>query len=319
MQRPRQRSLPPGGTTTMLAMADGWPVRAMHWPGRRQTGVLLVTGRGDFAEKYAETLWDLVDAGWPVAVFDWRGQGLSGRVGITPAHGDTPGFDLWAADLAQVIGWAGTVLPGPLNVMAHSMGGHFVLRHLLAGGGGPKTGIARAVLLAPMLGIAAPPFGPAITGLVARAMVALGRGGQWVLGGSAFLQGPPGSARQLLLTSDAARYADEGWWVRHDPALAMGSVTWGWLAEAITACRALVARAQAMPLPVPVRVLLASNERLVSNAATQAALAGRAELVTLAGAHELLREADALRAAALSQVLDFLAQDADDSRHEHGF
>jgi lysophospholipase len=309
MERQRQRSLPPGATTTMLAMADGWPLRALHWPGRdaSRPPVLLVTGRGDFIEKYAETLWDLVDAGWPVASFDWRGQGLSGRVGISPAHGDTPGFGRWAADLAAVIAWAGAVLPGPLTVMAHSMGGHFVLRHLLAGGGGPKTGIARAVLLAPMLGIAAPPLGPGLTGLVARAMVALGRGPQWVLGGSAFLQGPPGSARQLLLTSDAARYADEGWWVRHDPRLAMGSVTWGWLAEALAACRVLVAEAQAVPLPVPVKVLLAARERLVLNRATEAALAQRAELVVLAGGHELLREADALRADALAQALDFLA------------
>lgn len=141
----RRRTLPAGGVRSFVAMRDGWPVRTMRWapaedgPGR----VLILTGRADFVEKYAETLHDLVDAGWGVTCFDWRGQGLSRRLGKTPQHGASPGFNVWLDDLAEIM--AGETAEGPIKVMAHSMGGHLLLRYLAAGGRGvERAEIGRA-------------------------------------------------------------------------------------------------------------------------------------------------------------------------------
>ena len=127
----RRRTLPAGGERLFLPMNDGWPVRLLHWTRRdaARSHLLMVTGRADFAEKYAETLHDLIDAGWGMTIFDWRGQGLSRRVGKTPMHGASPigagpGFDVWLDDLAQIVDWATDRAEGPVQAIAHSMGGH---------------------------------------------------------------------------------------------------------------------------------------------------------------------------------------------------
>ncbi|WP_353218458.1 alpha/beta hydrolase, partial [Sandarakinorhabdus sp.] len=158
----RRRMLPPGGTSAYVTLRDGWPVRTLCWP-RRAGGpgtILLLTGRGDFAEKYTETLHDLTEAGWGVAMFDWRGQGLSRRLGKTPHHGASPGFGVWLDDLGEMVEWAAS--DGPVHVIGHSMGGHLLLRHLAAGG----RNVARAVVLAPMVGLAARPLGAWLTRLL---------------------------------------------------------------------------------------------------------------------------------------------------------
>ena len=51
-------------------------------------------------------------------------------------------------------------------------------------------------------------------------------------GGGPRIKAAPGSDRQLLLTSDPERYGDEAWWTAQNPALSMGSPTYGWLAAA---------------------------------------------------------------------------------------
>ena len=319
----RRRTLPPGGHVVLQPMADGWPVRSLYWPAKQNGpgSILLLTGRADFAEKYAETLHDLIDAGWGVATFDWRGQGRSGRVGDDSMKGDAPagGFDRWLADLDTLIGWFHRVLPPPWFAIGHSMGGHLLLRHLA----GENCEFERAVLLAPMLGVSARPLGAPLARLLARLMVGLGLGHRYVAGGGPRLPREPGSARQLLLTTDPERYGDEGWWVEQNPALALGSSTWGWLAAAFASLDALLKPprglrgtgegARRVPalqrITTPVLVLVAEPDGLVDNAITRNAVAtmAHATLEAVPGAgHELLREASDIRARVLARVTDFL-------------
>jgi lysophospholipase len=303
----RRHGLPPGGTRQIRGMRDGWPVRTMFWPGRdpAKGAILLLNGRGDFIEKYAETIHDLVDAGWGVASFDWRGQGLSGRLGDAPEKGHADSFEPWLADLDELTGWFHAVLPGPWFAMAHSMGGHLLLRRLAAGGGG----FARVVLLSPMLGMLAPPVGPRLARLMARVMVLLGRGGDYVRGGGPRIKAEPGSDRQLLLTSDPERYGDEAWWAAQDPGLSIGSPTYGWLDAAFRSLGVLFAGVGRVVTPL--LLLIPGDDKLVDNAATrhaQALLPG-SELVVFPGAgHELLREASDTRAQVLARALAFLMQ-----------
>jgi lysophospholipase len=299
----RRRSLPAGAETFYRSMRDGWPVRAVRWPG--EGTILLVTGRGDFIEKYAETIHDLVDAGWGVAAFDWRGQGLSRRLGLTPHHGASPGFAVWLSDLADLIAWAGAGTP--VNVIAHSMGGHLVLRHLAAGGGG----IARAVVLAPMTGLIARPLGPAITAHVARWQSRRGHGGDYVWGGGPYQAGQPGERRQAVLTRSAERYDDERWWVGQQPALALGSVTWGWLNDAFASIAELTAPGVPEAISVPTLVLIPEQDALVDSAATRrlAARIPDSQIAEYAGAgHELLREMSDCRASIVIRIRDFFEQ-----------
>ena len=287
-------------------MRDGWPVRTLRWPARDGRGtILLATGRADFIEKFAETIHDLVDAGWGVASFDWRGQGLSRRVGKTPMHGASPGFDVWLDDLEALLAWAGG--GQAINVIAHSMGGHLVLRHLASG----RPGIARAALTSPMTGIAARPLGPTIARLVARWQVRRGHGGDYVWGGGPWQPGRPGERRQIWLTSSAERYGDENWWIGQYPGLALGSVTWGWLDDGFAANAALAAPGVPEAITVPVLALVPDRDALVDSAATQRLVAripgGQCEAFPGAG-HELLREAEPLRSNVLQRILTFFGE-----------
>jgi lysophospholipase len=302
----RRRTLPDGGAREFRAMRDGWPVRTLRWAARdgRPT-ILLAGGRADFIEKYAETIHDLVDDGWGVASFDWRGQGLSRRLGQTPQHGASPGFDVWLADLAELIDWAGD--GAPLPVIAHSMGGHLLLRHLAAGG----QGVARAALLSPMTGLAAKPLGPWLARLVARWQVQAGKGGDYVLGGGPWQPGRPGERRQEWLTTSVERYVDESWWIGQYPSLALGSVTWGWLDDAFASIAALVAPGVPEAIGVPVLALIPERDALVDSVATRRLVARipGARLEAFAGAgHELLREAEPMRSDVLRHILQFLGQ-----------
>ena len=317
----RRRSLPGGGTIAMRPMRDGWPVRTIVWQGRigGPGSILFLAGRGDFLEKYAETFHDLVDAGWGVASFDWRGQGLSGRQGDTPMKGHSPGFDNWLGDLDELIAWFEASLPRPWFAVAHSMGGHLLQRHLA----GENAEFRRVVLLSPMLGVTARPLGARLTRWLARAAVVAGIGGRFVPGGGPYVVGTPVSVRQQLLTSDVDRYGDEGWWTLQNPALAVGSVTYGWLDACFRSLAALFSPppgsrgtgegAKSLPMlqriTTPMLIIVPEHDGLVDNDVTRQAQAlmpyARLEEVPGAG-HELLREANAVRAGVLARTLGFL-------------
>jgi lysophospholipase len=305
----RRHSLPNAAVQNFVFMADDWPIRVVHMPrpaadvGRH---ILLITGRADFVEKYAELLHDLADAGWGATIFDWRGQGLSRRVGKTPQHGASPGFGLWLRDLAAMVEWAQARAEGPLMAMAHSMGGHLLLRHLAAGG----STIARAVLLAPMIGLQAKPLGVAISRRLAALQVVRGKGGEFVLGGGPWQPGRPGEDRQIWLTSDIERFRDESWWIGNYPSLALGSVTWGWLDDAFASIDALLKPGVPEAITTPLLVQVPQVDQLVDSAATRRLvprIAGAALLEHAGAAHELLREADEIRTDVLAAALAHLA------------
>lgn len=306
-------------------MPDGWGLRSVVWQGRPDGpgSILFLTGRGDFIEKYAETFHDLVDAGWGVASFDWRGQGLSGRVGDTVMKGHSAGFDIWLSDLDTVIDWFQAVLPQPWFAVGHSLGGHLLLRHLA----GENGEFERAVLLAPMLGVSARPLGAPLARRIAAALTAVGRGGTYVWRGGPYVPGTAGSVRQVLLTSDPERYLDESWWVAQNPALALGSVTWGWLAAAFASLDVLLkppvrlrgtgegadARPRLQRITTPVLVLVPESDGLVDGDITRAAVARMPSAtleVVAANGHELLREASDIRARVLARVTRFLQGEA---------
>src|SRR5688572_15408767 len=123
------RRRPSGAVFSSWSAPDGWSVRRMDWPARREPrgSLLYAGGRGDFIEKYIEALHHWRQAGWNVTTFDWRGQGAS--------RGDIEGgnlgdFEPWIADLAALSSSVRAGCAGPHIVIGHSMGGHLVLRAL---------------------------------------------------------------------------------------------------------------------------------------------------------------------------------------------
>jgi lysophospholipase len=145
---------------------------------------------------------------------------------------------------------------------------------------------------------------------VARAQVRRGEGGAYAWSQRPYGPERASPARMAILSGDRDRFLDEARWVAANPGLAVGGVSWGWLAAADASIRAL-ARADLSRVALPLLMLLATRERLVSNPAARA-LGGRladCTVETVPGSgHEILRETDAVRVDALSRIEAFLGK-----------
>ncbi len=74
--------VPDNFVTDYLKTPDGLAMRYARWqpPAGRRGTVCIFQGRGEWIEKYFETVRDLRARGFAVATLDWRGQGLSERM-----------------------------------------------------------------------------------------------------------------------------------------------------------------------------------------------------------------------------------------------
>src|SRR5690606_1509063 len=118
-------------------------------PGRKGT-VCVFPGRGEFIEKYFETVRDLRARGFAVATLDWRGQGLSDRGLGDRRKGYVRDFYQYGVDLDAFM--EQIVLPDcppPIYALAHSMGGAIILRACHDG----RRWFDRVVLSAPLIGL----------------------------------------------------------------------------------------------------------------------------------------------------------------------
>lgn len=301
-----RRAVPGDARLSFDAAADGWKLRRFSRPGRGRGALMFQGGRGDMIEKYLEAFSDWHARGWAVTAFDWRGQGGSGRLCANPHVGHCADFAPLIDDLAGMWRDWTAQQAGPHVIVGHSMGGYMVLRALL-------DGVIRAdavVLVAPMLGLRSP-VGSWLGTRVAQAMVRVGDPARPAWKSH---ERPGMLPRQRLLTADAARYADEDWWLTEQPDLRLGPPSWAWLAEAFTATARLRADAGLGRLTTPVLMLVAENDRLVDPHAA-ARVAARLPNATLerfgrGAAHELLREADPVRQRALTAIDTFLDRHA---------
>lgn len=309
-----RRGIPPTARETRWTARDGHAIRRIDWPAveRRAGGVrgslLFLPGRADFYEKYLETLAYWADQGWHVTAADWRGQAGSGRFAPDPQAGHVPDFSVWVEDLAALwADWTATT-PGPHVLVGHSMGGHLVLRATMEG----RVNPAALVLSAPMLGFVTP-IPARVQQMVARLMCRIGDP-QRLAWKTSEKPGQRLEGRAALLTHDLDRYADELWWKQHRPELAMGPATWGWVERAAESVSRIDAPGALERIEIPVLLLAARYDGLVACKAIERAAhrLRHAECFVWGreARHELLREVDAVRDAALALIDDFLDRKA---------
>jgi lysophospholipase len=301
-----RRAHPEGASFSIWEAPDGWPLRIVEWPqpsGAQVRGSLLfLGGRSDFIEKYLEAMAHWYAQGWNVTSFDWRGQGDSrGEKGWA-----CESFDPMVSDLTAFLAEWGVRSSGPRVAIAHSMGGHLSLRSVAA----RDPALSALVLVAPMIAINTAPIPTRIGNLLSRALCTIGWTNIPVAGRFRALEG--GTARQRRLTASAERYQDELWWHREQPGFDTGVPTWGWVAAAYRSMAAL--RPELLKqIDMPVLLLGAEKDRLVQARAIRraASLLPGAELMMFPDAgHEILREEDGVRLAALARIDAFLDEHA---------
>ncbi len=301
-----RRRHPAEATIRTWTARDEWPLRVFDWPatsGAMRGSILFQAGRGDFIEKYLESFAHWHAAGWRITAFDWRGQGGSGRATPAAQVGHIDDFATYIADLRDFWSdWAATA-PGPRVAIGHSMGGHLVLRGLVEQAIAPDA----AVLIAPMLGLHAP-IGPRFGESMARVLAGFGKPTRAAWKGN---ERPHTLvSRQALLTHDADRYADELWWHDRNAALRTGPPSWNWVLQGFASTRKLNADPRVAMLDVPTLLLVAEADRLVDPRAAFATAErlpdARVVRFGRESAHEILREADAVRNRALAEIDAFL-------------
>jgi lysophospholipase len=289
--------IPNGAVCGIFEGKGGIPIRFARWDTtaeRRAGTICLFGGRGEFIEKYFETITDLRRRGFAVATMDWRGQGGSGRLLSNPSKGHAENFADQDEDVR--IFMTQIVLPDcppPYFCLAHSMGGHLVLR--LA-----QTKVCwweRMVLSAPMIRFAGTPSRTTINCSFSEAAALLGMGDLFIPGGGpqAWEANPFEGNR---LTSDRLRFDRAQEVLKTAPRLGVGSPTLGWVAAACSSIGMINSPAFLNNIKVPMLVLAAGNDRIVSTDAIER-FASRLKTcirIVIAGSqHEILQERDQLR------------------------
>jgi lysophospholipase len=301
-----RRARPPGAHFSQWRAPDGWALRRMDWPQPDGTPGTLVFagGRADFIEKYLEPLAHWHRRGWNIVSFDWRGQGHSrGHI----VGGNFTDFDPLVADGAALLAEVIERSPGPHVAIAHSMGGHLLLRILAE----HQPAMAAAVLVAPMLAVNTSPAPEALGRALAATFCQLGLTDAltWRESGTA---ASAGRIRQANLTHCPERFADEMWWKDSEPGFHLGPPSWGWLAGAFRSTSRHDAAALGS-VHTPVLLLGTERDRLVSPRAIRRAssILPNAELrMWNDAAHELLRETDPVRSQAIDTIDTFLDRHA---------
>jgi lysophospholipase len=287
---------PDDAVTGKVRTPDGVELRFARWgsPVDGNGTVCVFGGRGEFIEKYFETVRDLGKRGFAVATMDWRGQGHSSRQLSDPRKGHVESFSDFEADVEAFM--RQVVLPDcppPYFALAHSMGGAVLLRVAHSG----KRWFERTVLVAPMVD-----FPGARASLPSRVLIRTlrlaGFGASYVPGSNVDRARAAGFAGNPL-TSDPRRYARNAAIFAADPAIGIGSPTVAWLDAAFATIVAFRAADYPAQIDQPVLMVEAGGDAIVSGAAIKrfaARLPAGSHCVIEGARHEILQEQDGYRA-----------------------
>jgi len=276
---------------------DGISIRYGIWrcaAGHVRGSVVLLHGRNEFLEKYLETIGDLNRKGFDVYSFDWRGQGLSQRLLPDRLKGHVKKYACYLQDLEDFFT---QIMPPdavrPLVFLAHSMGAPIAMRFLH---GHPGL-VDRAILTAPLIDIK------------------LGFYRRWLVKSLTWLALKTGFAGAFvpedknknslkrtfkgnLLTSDPERFLVEKKAVARNPDLALGGLTFGWLAATLVSTSLITQADYVEQIRTPIVIVNSGLDKLVCARAQKAVCARmpNCRLVVIDRArHEILMETDRIR------------------------
>lgn len=282
---------PAGGRAEWLRTSDGVQIRIGLWDEGSAGTVILLPGRTEHVEKYGRAAADLRARGFATVAIDWRGQGLADRSLADPMVGHVQDFAEYQRDLDAVMDRvAGLGLPGPLYLLAHSMGGCIGLRALTRG-----LPFRAAAFSAPMWGISMAAWMRPVAQIVAQMSIWTRQAHRYAptTGGQSYLMASP--FQDNVLTTDPEMWDYMKRQVADVPSLSLGGPSLGWLHAALRECADL----SALPSPdIPAYCALGTAEKVVDVAPVHLRMArwpkGQLELYAQAQ-HEVMMEAQAHR------------------------
>ncbi len=280
-----------------MATQDGHSIRFGVWPcqnEKKMGSVLLLNGRSEFMEKYAETIGELNQRGFDVYSFDWRGQGLSTRMLANKHKGFIQNYNIYINDLEMF--FTKIVQPKaihPFIILAHSMGGHIALRFIH---NHPDIQ-GRAILVSPMIDLFTSSLSRRFIRFITRVAIQSGSAHSYIIGsGDYLLKRKKFSGNRL--TSDPERFMNDKKAIEKNPDLALGGVTYGWLSATFESIDILTEPGYADGINMPILIVSAGADKVVSIEAQKTICASIKDcrLIEISGArHEILMETDAIR------------------------
>lgn len=296
--------LPPVHMEGTFRTHDGIDLRYAVFKGKASPPkgtVVLLPGRSEPIEKYAETITDITNAGLWVATFDLRGQGGSPRLAKNKRLGHVRRFSDYQKDLDAF--FEQIVLPDaklPFFLVGHSTGG------LIALASARRIGnrVERIVVSAPFLGLASTRPSPRMVRFIAGLMCLIG------LGGRASRRDQDYSKFEgNAVTSDPKRFARNQGIFDAYPELTLGPPTWRWVYECLKAGRKVVSPTYLQSITVPTLILGPTADRVASypeiERMSRYFRAGK--LIPINGAeHEVFQEAEKYRAQAMAALFAFI-------------
>lgn len=279
------------------------------------TAWVISSGRIETAIKYAELMYEMVQAGYSVFILDHRGQGRSGRLLADAQLGHVSDFGDYQQDLATFL--RDVVRPAGHTkhlLLAHSMGAAISSALLTL----PRWQdwqhfFQAAILCSPMFGI----YSGAVPKALAEAVALLYcRFAHWrwpqqsrYFPSQLAYRDKPFAHNEL--TGSAARYQALRNCYQTEPQLQLGGVTSHWLQQAIFTMRELPLAAS--NCQTPILLLQAAADKVVANQAQQHWFASlpdtllKQRLMLPAAKHEIMMEQDHIRKAAIAAINQFLA------------
>ena len=294
---------PAGVDAYWVRSADGTRLRMAVWPAGEKGTVVLFPGRTEYVEKYGRVAADLATEGYGMVSFDWRGQGLADRPQHRRDMGHVVSFSEYREDVAAFRAAMDQLdLPGPVFMIAHSMGGAIGLRALYDG-----LTVQAAVFTGPMWGIQMQPVLKSLSPLVLGLAGPLGFGKSF-----AFTTGPhvPMEFDDNALTTDRDQFDYMARQTERHPDLALGGPSNLWVKAAIAETAALM---QLPPPDVPTLTIVGTREKIVDVDAIDNRMKtwpGSRYLKIEGGEHEVMMESPARRKQTMDAILDHLAANA---------
>jgi lysophospholipase len=298
---------PKGADVYAAHTRDNFRIRALTAPAlttRERGTILFLNGRGEFMERYFETMAQFQARGFHVAAMDWRGQGGSQRLLKDTLRGHIRSYREYDEDLRAVMeGVVTKNCPAPYYAVAHSTGGHILLRNLAR-----KTWFKKAIVTAPLMELQYGTWPKSIAYFTGILAAAFGLGSRYLPGfGSApfLLRG----FENNILTSDPKRWKRDRSTLEKHPTLGVGGPTYAWLVATMTSLKQIHSSRKGEGLNCPLLMILAGRERVVDNKAAHRYVANMpgVSVVTIAQSlHEIMMEQDPIRREFFAAVESYL-------------
>jgi lysophospholipase len=261
----------------------------------RRGDCVLLSGQTEFIEKYVEVIGELRARGFAVATLDWRGQGGSHRELPEKLKVHISDFREYDDDLASFMEQVVRPMTDrPPIALAHSMGGHILMRGLHAR---PDL-FAAAVFSAPMIDFLTRGYPRPLARAACYLHNLFGRADDWVWG----MDGRDPlmmSFADQLVTSDTARFQRSQDFIARHPDIRLAGPSWGWLEAAYRSIARVKAPGYAETITTPMLIFGAGKDRIVETNATEdfaKRLPNGCYLDFKDAEHEILMERDEIRA-----------------------